>query len=215
MRPGHAEGRDDDDPTDLGDELDTTGNCIFTEAGAKININSAWMVFAKSLEQRGFKAELLGQGYLPDLVGTCGHAMQQKGEKRTIDGRDVEPSYLIVDKLTVKPYEAKAGKKPAGKAEAKPNGAVKGAKAAESTEEAEVVAATIVAELSQDLKGKTRDRSKFFAMGFSRLIKDDSRNKSLDKPVQAFLRDDKWLAGQAEVLGFSYQDGVFSFPEAA
>lgn len=119
MRPGKCLTRDDQDPIDQGDELDTEGNTCFCEEGVKINVNSAFLVFTKSLEERGFKSEILGAGFLPDLVGLKGHAKTEKGEKRTFGGREIEPNYLIVDRILERPYEKAANgtaKKGMGKA---------------------------------------------------------------------------------------------------
>jgi hypothetical protein len=233
MRPGQASSRDDQEPQDMGDELDAEGNCIFTEVGAKVNANSAWNVFCKSLEQAGFKSSLLADGYLPDLIGTKGHAVTSKGEKRQWQGREIEPAYLVVDKLTVKPYEKTAAKKPAGKAAsnagagntgaAKPNGAAAasntaaaGANGAISEDAAEALATELITELAADLSGDTRDQKKLYAMAYSRLVKNKDRDKKLDKSVQDLLKNEEWLAAKGEETGlFTYADGVFTFGEQA
>lgn len=241
MRPGQADSRDDPDPEDLGDELDTVGNAIFGEEHSKINANTAWSVFVHSLEQRGFKPEILGEGYMPDLVGLRGHATTQKGEKRNIGGREVEPAYLVVDKITHFPYEAKPAapvKKPAGKAAAasaaasaaspvavgqnagaKPNGtgasgpvAVPSPKATAGSDAAEALATEIVTELAADLAGDKRDSQKFYAMAYARLVRNKGRDRKLDAHVQALLKNQEWLALKGEELSlYTIADGVFEF----
>jgi hypothetical protein len=192
MRPGMASSRDDANPTDQGAELETVGNCIYTE-DAKINNKCGWQVFCKSMEECGFRVDILGAGYLPDLVGTKGHVKTLKGEKTKIDGKEIEPSYLVWDSITARPYEAgqTAAKKPAGKATTtaasagKPNGvatsaspsvtpppapaAANGAPASEAVDEA---ATNILLELAGELDGDTRDVPRITAMLYSRLMKD-------------------------------------------
>ena len=120
LRAGMASSREDPDPEDLGDELGTVGNCVFTESGARINNKSAWAVFSKSLEEAGFKSDIIAEGYFPDLIGMVLHVKTIKGEKANIQGREVEPNYLVCDKILVFPYEKTAAKKPAAKAAPKP-----------------------------------------------------------------------------------------------
>lgn len=229
MRPGQATGRDDDDPTDLGDELDTEGNCIYTD-GAKINVNSAYGTFLRSLETAGVPPAILHAGYMPDLVGLKGHFVTQKGEKRSIGGRDVEPAYLIVDKITTLPGSV-SGKKPAAKATAASNKAASkangvpavpvngkpaAAAAAASSDQADELATSLLIELASDLTGETRDLKKLYAMAYSRLVKNKDRDRALDKDVQDLLRNEEWLTAKgAEVGLWSFDNGVFTFEAAA
>lgn len=237
MRPGRSTSRDDAEPEDLGDELDTEGNTVFCEEGQKINVNSSFLIFTKSLEERGFKSEILGAGFLPDLVGLKGHAKTEKGEKRTVNGRDIEPSYLIVDRILERPYEKAAAKKAPGKATAAAPAAKTAAKSgikavekpAETVEPEEKVAAAtagdnddaadaaigIIAELSGELAGATRDKQKFYAMAYARLVRDKARDKKLDKQVIEYLKSDEWLTEKAAEMGFEFADGVFTFADAA
>ena len=237
MRPGRASERSDPDPEDLGDELDTVGNTVFGEEGSKINANTAFGMFAHSLEERGFKVEILGEAYMPDLIGLRGHATTQRGEKRSIGGREIEPSYLIVDKITRLPYEqaAKApARKPVGKAAAAAAGAAeakvvngapappatkpaaataaKATAAAAGNEEAEALATEIITELSADLAGDKRENQKFYAMAYSRLIKNKERDRKLDAQVILLLKNTDWLAAKGEELSlFTFNGGVFEF----
>jgi hypothetical protein len=229
MRPGMATSSTDDDPDDMGAEIDATGNCIYTQAGASVNTNTGWANFIKSLEERGFKAEILGQSYLPDLVGTKGHAVTVKGEKRSFEGKDVEPNLLVVDKLTYRPYEGKKGKAPAktttaaAKANGVPAAPSKAAAApaktapaaapppAPSGEDADSSAAVILAEINGDLDGETREAKKVWALAYARLLKDKDRDKKLDKSVQDLWRDEDWLKSTGESVGYQYADGVFAF----
>lgn len=230
MRPGKSTTREDSEPEDMGSELDTEGNTVFCEEGVKINVNSAFLVFTKSLEERGFKSEILGHGFLPDLVGLRGHAKTEKGEKRTYGGKEIEPNYLIVDRiLSPLPYES-AAKKPAasaGKAKAKgpvavadkaaPGtvAAVAAPVAAADSDDAADAAVGLLAELSGELAGETRDKQKLYAMAYARLMKDKARDKKLDKQIAEYLKSDVWLGEKASDLGFEFAEGVFTFADAA
>lgn len=228
MRPGNVTNGDDPEPDDLGDELDTKGNTIYCEEGAKINVNSGFLVFSKSLEEQGFKAEILGRGYMPDLIGLKAHAKTEKEEKRTIDGKDVEPTKFLVDRILVRPYEtakkpagkASAGKAPAGVKGAAPSATApkpvsKTAPAPVDNEEADTIATGLVIELSAELANETRTKNKFFTLAFSRLVKDTKRDKSNDKAIQELLKSNEWLELKAEELGFTFADDSLTFSQAA
>lgn len=230
MRPGQAASRDDADPSDLGAELGTEGNAVYGEEGAKINTNSAWAVFTKSLEEHGFKASILKESYFPDLEGMVFHAVTHKGEKRNIGGRDIEPNYFVVDKITVYPYEQKAAKKPAGKAAATAqtkNGAVAPATTAAPAPAAattaangagsdpETVAKSILAELNRDLAGETRNAKQFSSMAYSRLVRNKARDKKHDKAIQELFKNDEFLIEQSGEIGFEYDGDTFTFSSPA
>jgi len=139
----------------------------------------------------------------------------------------------------VRPYEkAAAGKKPMGKAGAretvaaaapasgptkvgKPNGSAAAAApqssaASAAGDDADTVATALLVELSGELAGETREAKKLFAMAYSRLVKDKTRDKKLDKPVSDLLKDEDWLAVKsAELELYQIEDGVFTFAAAA
>lgn len=230
MRPGHAKDRKDPDPEDLGDELDTLGNCFYSEEGVKINANSAWGVMMKSLEERGVKAELLADGYLPDLIGLKAHGTTEKQAVRKIQGREVEPAYFKVDRIYFD--KSPSSKKPAASAKAssssaaarsaapapltntahtttKPNGST----AVADNAIAEAAALALLQSLAEELAGETRELSKVYAMAYSRLMRDKTRDKSLDKAIIELLRNSDWLAAQGDGLGYTLADGSFTFEE--
>jgi hypothetical protein len=230
MRPGRADSRDDSEPEDLGDELETEGNVIYAEEGAKINKNSSFQSFITSLEDKGFKPEILGAGYMPDLVGLKAHAIAKKAEKRNIGGREIEPTYFVVDKILVRPYEAT--KKPAASATtrtatkkaapAQANSKVTSmptpaaTEATAASDDAESAATAILIELSSELAGSDpKDPKKLYAMAYSRLVRDKSRDKKLDKEVGELFKNEEWLIEKSAELGsFTFEDGVFNFQAA-
>jgi hypothetical protein len=236
MRPGMASSRTDPDPADEGDELGTIGNCIYTESGAKINNKSQYSVFSKSLEDCGFKTDILSEGFFDDLIGLKGHVKTVAGEKATSrDGREFQANYMVFDKIWLFPYEAAVKGKAAAKttaAKGKANGlAVVPAPAAataaapaaaptplatadalaESDDAADLVATQLLSELTNELTGESRDVKKVFSMAYSRLMKIKDRDRKLDKTVGELLKDENWISAKAEDIGYSFDDGVFTF----
>lgn len=216
LRPGKAKSREDNDPEDLGDEVGTEGNCIYCDGASKINANSIWSVFVKSIEDLGFKPGLLGDGWVEDFVGLSAHAITKKSEKRQIRGRDVETNYFVVDKIIERPYEkgekAATTVKKAAAGAAKANGTVRSIKESPAQNEAaDTVATTLLAELTGELTGENREKGKVYAMAYSRLVRDKDRNKALDKIVGDLLRSDEWLASKADDLGYQFANDVFTF----
>lgn len=109
IRPGLVTSRDDENPQDLGNTIGTEGNCLFVEDGVKINKTSRFMIFERSLEEKGFKPEILGCGYFPDLVGLRAHFKTQPGKKFVgRKGEDVQMDDFVVTKISQYPYEVKA-----------------------------------------------------------------------------------------------------------
>lgn len=219
MRPGHAKDRNDPEPEDLGDDLDTEGNSVFSTEGQKISASSQWGAFLKSLEDHGVKPELLAEGYFDDLKGLRFHAITEKQAKRSIGGREIEPAYFKADRILFdKPGAAKkpAGKATAVTATAAPKAKVNGPVAVPNpSANAESAATAILAELSAELNGETRESSRVFAMAYARLVRNKERDKRLDKEVSDLLRNDDWLSAHAEDLGYTLANGSFSFNVAA
>lgn len=126
FHPGLAASTDDDDPQDLGDEVDVEGNCIaVVSEGAKLNKKSKWIIFTDSMVAKGFKPEVLGNGYLPDLIGTRGHVTSIKQERMPNSTAKNDPTALVFDRIDAFPYEAKG--KPATKPATAAKPPVKGA----------------------------------------------------------------------------------------
>lgn len=210
MRPGLAESRDDDSPEDMGDALGAEGNCVFAEEGNRINSNSIFGRFIKSVEERGFKPGVLSGGFMPDLVGLAAHGITQKSEKRNIRGREVETNYFIIDKIIERPSESSGKKAPAAGKSAKSQ-PVNGAGDGESGAQAETIALQLLTSVAADWEGETRPQPKVYAAVYSRLVREKDRNKKLDASVTALLKSNEWLAAQAEPVGYTFENGQFTF----
>ena len=108
FRPGQASSRDDENPEDLGTEVDVIGNTIYSVDGSEMNQNCKWMIFTDALVKCGFKAEVLGTGWLPDLIGTKGHVFSKSLPKIPNSTSTKDRLCVVFDKIVEKPYEAKA-----------------------------------------------------------------------------------------------------------
>jgi hypothetical protein len=119
---GVAKNAKDDNPQDLGQALDTEGNCIFPLDGEQIHPKTPWGRFVseaelkdatgiyKGLQKAGFKPEVLGDGFIPDLIGMkaeFGHVKLEKWDGFTGEG---DPSAFMVKQIFVYPYENKSKK---------------------------------------------------------------------------------------------------------
>src|SRR3984957_16981531 len=83
FRPGRLKSPDDTDVKDLGgddagDFADwEEGNSIFSTGAKKINKKAKFAEFCTSLQEAGFKPEVIGRCYLPDMVGMVAHFTQK------------------------------------------------------------------------------------------------------------------------------------------
>ena len=68
FHPGNGTGPNDDSPEDLGTEIDTEGNTIYTEGG-QANKSCAAVVFSESLVKCGFPKEILAKCWAPHFIG--------------------------------------------------------------------------------------------------------------------------------------------------
>jgi hypothetical protein len=212
-RPGNADGAEDEDPEDLGDALGTEGNTIWCNDGYKFNSKSKFMVFTKSLESCGFKPEVLGRGFAPDLVGLKAHFKQVPLPKIDPSAKR-DPMALVVDKITQYPYEKRSPAK--GKATGKATAVAASAKVAPvakadlNGEDASAAAAGLLIELAAELSGQAVSKQKLFTLGFSRAIK-AKVDKGMHKGIQEAFKSDEWLAAQAEAIGAAYDGGEMTF----
>ena len=224
MRPGQANSPDDSDPSDQGGALGTEGNVIFAEEGAKFNTKTKFAIFEKSLEECGFKSEILGRGYAPDLIGLVAHFTQMKMDLRGLEraADQKEPTALAVDKIAVYPYEIKGKAGAAKKVAAKPAkstpapSASSAAPAPASAIEAQNgdswpdEAVTIFGEIAEALSGKPMSLQKLVTMCIPASIK-VTKDPAVRKSIQNAFRTDSFVISQAEAFGAVIEDGVITF----
>lgn len=222
FHPGKATGADDDDPEDMGDELDVEGNCIYSD-GSRISTNTSWARLTASMELVGFKPEVLGNGFLPDLIGTKGHVKTDKLEKWAGYKGDNDPTQLVFDKIVAFPYEgkqkgktapAKPGTKPSSTSSAKP-GSAAASSAGNGANDADSIAGEIIAELMTEMAGKELDPKAIKSKATAKLM----RRKvpvPQHKGVFTILTSAEFLEKKGEELGFAWDadEEKVIFPEA-
>lgn len=198
FHPGIAKGPNDDDPEDAGDEVDTEGNCIYvSDPGSRLNRKCKWMVFVQHLEQAGFKPEILGNGYMPDLVGLKGHVKTITLPK--IAGSDKEPTVLVFDRIVQFPYEKRTKKS-----------------AEDKGDDVEAVAREAIAKIMAEKAGQELDWKKFQVLFQTTLMRNRVPNK-LHRPALDLLKNNEnWLFKVADELGFLVDPelATISFPAA-
>lgn len=201
----------------LGDVLGTEGNTVVADGG-KLNNKTAWGIFAKSCEEKGFKPEIMRWSYMPDLVGMKALFKQVKGQKFD-DSQDKDPSYLVVEQIHVYPYE-NAGKSKAAapkvndavaaaKAKLKgkaPTAAPEPAKASSNGSTGSDEAIAILSELAGKLSGTTATREKLVTMARTSTIK-QKLDKSVQSGVLALIGDEDWLIQNLDELKLGEVEG--------
>lgn len=225
FHPGMANGSDDQDPTDQGDEVDTEGNCLFAiDENSKLHKTSKWMILVDSMEAKGFKSEVFANGYMPDLIGLKGHLVSVPGTLFPGSTSKKAPVNLIFDQITVFPYDKKkaapkAAAKPAaaaGKpaAAAKPNPAPAPAPSTPAGGDVESIATGILQEFMAELAGQdATPRTKIQSSAATKLMRNKVAVKD-HKPVVTLIKDTEWLTKKAEELGFAFDEdaGMLMFP---
>jgi uncharacterized protein YozE (UPF0346 family) len=202
--PGEAKGRDDQNPRDLGADMDTVGNCIYAVDGSPLNKGCKWMKLVASLEKCGFNPEILAAGYLPDLVGLRGHVVTEVIKLgRQLEKSERDPTVLVFDKVTQFPYMAK-GKAAAAKApvQATDNGA--------GFEAAVDAAMQAMAQLTVQYAGqKSVDLRKVQAAYLTKLV---HQPPEIQRQARDLFKDRNWLEGQADISEWKIDGNSVSFP---
>ncbi|HEX6825453.1 MAG TPA: hypothetical protein VF077_03970 [Nitrospiraceae bacterium] len=216
FHPGMADSAQDEEPEDQGDELDTAGNCIYAvDDNAKLNKNCKWIRMALSMEECGFKQEVLSIGFMPDLVGTKMIVKTIAIPKMPNSTSEREPTALVCEKIVKFPYEKKGGKGPAvvpakqagkaapGKAAGKPAAA---AAASNGDGDVDELSLKVLGGLLEANSGKTLEMKKFINAAQVKLMRDKIPAKA-HKGILEQLKDTEWLAAQAESLeSFAYDE---------
>lgn len=211
FHPGKANGPDDTEPEDLGTEVDTEGDSIYAVTdGTGLAKTCKWIRFTESLEQKGFKPEVLANGFLPELLGTKVEVKTVTLPKMPNSTSDKDPTALVVTRILHFPYD-KNGKAPAGKKPASPASKPATQSAAASTGKSPASApaspaavnddhATIATELVTDFctanAGTEQERKKLQAH-VQTLMMRNKRPIGMHKPVMELVKSEDWLTEQA------------------
>src|SRR5579872_4416883 len=102
FHPSNAASSDDPEPTDLGEDEGTEGNCVISMTGKGPDKKSKISIFGNSLEQCGFKAAYLN-GYAPNLIGLRAEFFQEPQQKGSNYKGKGDPTALVVKSIAVMP----------------------------------------------------------------------------------------------------------------
>ena len=220
------------EPEDAGGELGAVGNTVYSlKEGLQLMENCKWVKFCASLQEKGFKKEILRRTYFPDMVGLYAFIKTVTGKKYN-DKMDSDPTWLVASEVKEWPYEKKAtgasstGKKAAGKppaasapgpkpvanAAASPS-AVESNGAGELTVE-EWAVAVVTDTLVPAKRGQVvASVAKLKVDAFMAISKHKpSVPAVLKKEVQNQLGNEEWLVDLGAIAGYEVQaDGKVSF----
>jgi hypothetical protein len=232
FHPGNMTSRDDEDPEDAGEELDVTGNSLYSVDGARLNTQSRWAMFCQSLESKGVKPEILSNGYLPDLIGMKALFETVKLPKRPGDKAEArEQSSFRVAKITVYPGTVTGkGKAAAGKGKAAAASAGKAATStsasaaskkepagAEVDDDIATKAITVLERFKASKAGQTLTLAKVKANSITVFAKEKFPSNT-HKAIMTLLTDATWLDANCGDLGVGFDaesnGGELTFPEA-
>lgn len=232
FRPGNAANRDDEEPEDLGEEVGTEGNCLYTDGG-RIWAYSKWMYLSESMEQCGFNPDIMGAGYMPDLIGTVGHVKTITIPKQPgiTYKKEAEPTALVFDKIVTFPYEKKGkGGSGSGKGTAATAGKPATPAAGKAAPSKGKTAANAAPEPSGDTDGQEKAVEVFQSVATAKAGETVELSKlrglvltatlkakmpaAVSKQVQEQFKDEGWVSETAEALGYSIDGEEITFPDS-
>lgn len=218
FHPGSADDADDtENVEDMGAEADAVGNTTYSVDGSKIHPNSKVFHLLTSLQALGFRPEILGRGFAPDLVGLKGTLYNKMLEKRADWKGKNDPSVLVFKDIKQFPYEKPASKAAGKGANAAPAPPAKTAKpaakapAAESNGAGNVEVAEVLAEeIAAYGAGKKGGSALLANMRVAlRTRMQPKHGKEVTDAALKLLADADQLRGMLEDLGGSLgDDGV-------
>lgn len=222
FHPGNAVSAEDQDPEDVGVEVDVEGNCIvLAEDGARFSKQCAWIRFTDTLEQRGFKPEVLGNGFVPELIGTRMHVTTIELPRMPNSTKKEAPTALVCTKIEVFPYDKKtkvAVKPVAGKPVVKSTAATPAAaktapvKATDTNED--IALSTFIA-IATENPGEQVALKVIKSKAVAKLM----RNKvpvTQHKSISTLITDHAWLEAICDAQGYSFDasEEIVMFPAA-
>ena len=194
IHPGKADGPEDEDPEDLGIEVNAAGNTVFlVNQSWRPHEKSSMMNFTASLSAHQVEEKYLNRCWSPDWNGCVLHIVNKVSEDKMKDekGQDRAISYKVVDKILVGPGKAtkivdKTGATSGTAAlVSAPRGPGGGA-------DAEARLKPVLEELSEQYDGQSMTRKAFIAK-----VKATLDGKGVDPkmllPILSLCKDDNWL----------------------
>ena len=226
FHPGIMKKPTDDEPEDLGTDLGTEGNSIWADGTKKFGQSAKGKVFLDSIEEAGFRADVIARCYLPDYVGMLADFAQTTvtptGGTRKIDPYQV----LTVKKILEFPYDLKTKSVTAGRANVVNPVAGKGAAAAAAKEpetvaaangdagDAEEIATAFLSSMLEGWAGKTHNVAKLTARSFTYCGKmTPPAPPKLQTAVGRLLGNIEWVAAAGKPMGITVEGTEVTFPE--
>jgi hypothetical protein len=220
IHPGnYPDGDLSKDVVDCGDGLGAEGNTVFAvQDGYAFNDKVKYMLFCKSLEEKGFKPAVLEATYFPSLIGMIANFKTELGKKFRDDMDD--PKVFVVTEIAKFPYEGKQTKS-VSKAVFKtvptqqvngapvPKATVETAEASAEADEsgAEGIALAILAQTAKKYSGQTMPDIKKLKVAviteinnYKPAVQPDDR-----KQVQEFFKNNEWLQESGVLEGIDFQ----------
>jgi|WetSurMetagenome_2_1015567.scaffolds.fasta_scaffold10394_7 hypothetical protein len=225
FHPGQCKGPLDDQPEDLGGNVDTAGNTIFCAGDEQFNRSCGYIVFNEALAKAGFPKTVLDQTYAPNYVGLK-FALKTMTSKEINDRfgtrLNTKPmpdggivTYKVCDRW-LNPAYLSAGSQQ-GQAEAGTKSVAAGTAAATAATTAEDTAKAVLATLAKKKPGaKGAIKTPQALVGFA--TNEFTKAKcpaSMLAAVQGFFKDQAWVEDNVIGLGGMFIDGVTTFPEVA
>lgn len=207
------------EPEDCGTELGAEGDTVKAlQDGYQFNDKTKYMVFCKSLQEKGFKPEILKHTYFPGFVGLYAFFKTETQKKFRAD-QTSDPTAFVVTQIKEFPYEAKKAAAPAkgkGKVASAPATAAAPAPATNGDASVEDIASAILIQtLAPAKKGVTLPSlAKLKVEAFMSVSKHKPAvPANIKKQVQEQLGDEEWLAavGQANSIFSVGDDGSVAF----
>lgn len=211
IHPAEATGPEDDEPEDLGVEVNTEGPTLYVvDQKWQLDPRSGCAHLMASLSNK-LKEGFLDNVWAPNFVGLVAFFKAVPDEAVKIAGKDgVERpvNYKVVDKVITAPYDGKGkGKAAKGVGKAAAAEAVIEPKAGKAKKEAspeETTLLGILKGIAEDMAGETLTIKALGTMVSSALNK--SGNTKLLVPVQTVLKSEGWLAKNGEKVGLSVDE---------
>jgi len=205
MRPGNLNNPDDmdEEPEDLGNEVDTEGNSIYGEDGAKVSGN--WGAMEESLRKCGFRANVIERSYLPDFVGMKFHlkTVDAGSYKDKNTGEEKKATNLVCDQIHTFPYESKGKAKAGAKGKAAAKSAA--APAEESNDDAKGALLEVLSDPDDGFKKVVKSgaeiKRSMFQVQLQLMLTRKKVDKGIVPAIMTLVKSDDDLVALAEESG--------------
>jgi hypothetical protein len=207
IHPAEATGPEDDEPEDLGVEVNTEGPTLFV-------IDDKWQLDPRSgcAHLMASLSTKLKDGYLdnvwaPNFVGLVAFMKAVPDESVKIAGRDgVERpvNYKVVDKVLTAPYDGKGKKEKKGVIKPEAAAEPKAGKVKKEASAEETLLIDILKGIAGDMAGETLTIKALGTMVSSALNKGGNTKQLV--PVQTVLKSEGWLAKNGAKVGLSVDE---------